>query len=289
MTKLIKDYVWYLRKNYAPEKWFIEHCYAYRFGKKPNLRNPKTFSEKIQWLKLYYRPNGMYRYVDKYEVRQYISKTIGSQFLVELIGVWDNPNEIDFNILPHAFAMKATHASATNLICSDKSKIDWEYEQDKLAHYLKYNLYSITKEWAYKYVKPRIMCEAYLDEQGQPPIDYKYFCFNGQPKIIQVDVDRFSVHKRSMMSTDWKPLPMQYYYPTPDIHPNPPSKLAEQLDLARALSEPFPFVRVDFFCVNDNTYFGELTFYPESGYKGFIPDSWDNTIGSWLDLPTKIR
>jgi len=285
MTMYLKDCLWKIRKQYISDKSVVEKNYLYRFGVKPNLKKPASFNEKIQWLKLYYRPDGLYQYVDKYKVREYVSNKIGSQYLNKLIGVWDNADQINFSELPSAFALKATHASATNLICTDKSKIDWEAEKRILNNYLAYNLYHVSKEWAYKHVKPRLIAEQFLGKNGQPPSDYKIFCFNGEPKIIQVDVDRFSGHKRAMMSTDWKPLPVTLTYPVPTSLPAAPSTLTEQLQLASMLSAPFPFARIDFYCVEGRTYFGEITFYPDSGYKPFDPPSWDMTLGSWLKLP----
>lgn len=288
ITKIIKDKIWETRKRIASEKTFLERAYKHRFGTKPNLTKPVKFTEKVQWLKLYYRPNGLHQYADKYEVREYIAREIGPQYLNELIGVWDKPIDINFDKLPNAFALKTTHASATNIICDNKKNLDWTYAQEKLSQYMNRDLYSITKEWAYKHIKPRVICEAYLGEKGILPVDYKYFCFNGQPRIIQVDIDRDSSPHRSMMNTEWETMPFQYHYPVPDHAPEPPSKLAEQLELARILSKPFPFVRVDFYCVQGNTYFGELTFYPASGYQGYQPASWDVTIGNWLVLPKKV-
>lgn len=287
--KYILDLLWEIRKKCTSEKTDVEKNYRYRFGVKPDLKNPQSFNEKIQWLKLYHRPKGLHRYVDKYEVRDYVSKTIGSQYLNEIIGVWDNADQIDFRTLPPAFAIKATHASNTNLICSDKNAIKWEDEKRLLNSYLDYNLFHISKEWAYKHVKPRLIAEHFLSDNGQPPSDYKIFCFNGEPKLIQIDIDRFSKHKRSMLTTDWKPLPVSSAYPPPTEPPARPITLTEQLHLASLLSAPFPFVRIDFYCIEGRTYFGEMTFYPASGYKHFDPPSWDITLGSWLTLPKKTR
>ena len=270
-----------------PDNIYLKLRYKYYTGKKLNLKNPQTFNEKLQWLKLYDR-NPLYtKLVDKYEVRKYIAETIGKEYLIPLIGVYNNVEEIDWESLPNQFVLKCTHGSGANIICSDKSKLDIEDAKKKLKKWMKKNWYWFGREWAYKNVRPRIVCEKYMvDESGTELKDYKIFCFNGEPKLIQVDYNRFSGHKRNLYDINWNYLPVSIKYPSyPNIIITKPKKLKEMLELARLLSKDYPHVRVDFYYVNNKIYFGEMTFYHGSGFEKFIPKEFEFKMGNLLKLP----
>lgn len=270
-------------------KFYIKCSYKWRTGEKLNLSNPKSFNEKIQWLKLYDR-NPMYTILaDKYHVREYVSKTIGDQYLIPLIGVYDNVDDIPWDKLPTKFVLKCNHASGTNIICKDKSKLNIRDSTKKLKKWMKMNYYWRGREWAYKNIKAKIICEKYMvDESGVELKDYKIFCFHGEPKLIQVDYNRFVNHKRNLYDTSWNYIDASIEYPNDStVHIKKPDKLEEMLELARRLSAGFPHVRVDFYSIAGKIYFGEMTFYPESGYGKFNPKELEFQMGTWMSIYQK--
>lgn len=272
--------------DYLPDKIFLRIRYYHAFKKSLNLKHPRTFNEKLQWLKLNDRNSIYTQMADKYKVREYVSKKIGKQFLIPLINVWDSVEEIDFNILPDQFVLKTTHDSGGVRICKDKRKFNFEEATHFLGERMKKNYYYCGREWPYRDVKPRIIAEKYMaDESNYELKDYKIFNFNGEPKFIQVDCDRFSNHKRNIYDIDWNLLNFKYNYEneTQKIIEKP-IVLKKMLNLARKLSENTKFLRTDFYVINDKIYFGELTFYPEAGFGKFIPESIDLEIGKLLEI-----
>ncbi|MEX2512332.1 MAG: ATP-grasp fold amidoligase family protein [Cyclobacteriaceae bacterium] len=256
------------------------------------LENPKTFSEKLQWLKLYDRNQEYTKMVDKYQVREYIKEQLGEEYLIPLIGVYDSFDEIDFENLPAKFVLKCTHDSGGLVICKDKSKLNIKKAKQKIKRSLQRNYYDPTREWPYKNVKPRLVCEKYMvDESGIELKDYKIFCFNGEPKVIQVDFDRFNGHKRNFYDTNWNYIAVEYKYPTySEKEFKKPEKLKDMVKFAKILSKGISFIRIDFYLINSKVYFGEITFYPESGFGKFIPESYNELLGTWMDLPkTKVK
>ena len=273
--------------NYLTDDKYLQIKFKLNTGRKLDLINPKTFNEKLQWLKLNDRNPQYTILVDKYEVRKYIEKILGKSYLIPLIGVWNKFEDIDFSKLPDQFVLKCTHNSGGNIICKDKSKFDIKKARKKINKNLNRNYYYRAREWPYKNVKPKIVCEKYIvDESGDELKDYKIFCFNGEPKIIQVDFNRFSDHKRNLYDINWNYIPVSYNYPTyPNIVIKKPKKLNEMIEIARLLSKDFPFIRVDLYSIHDKIYFGELTFFPEAGFAKFNPESYDKELGKWLKLP----
>lgn len=283
----LKNILIKVQSLWVSDKKFIENNYQLFNKKKLNLKNPQTFGEKLQWLKLYYQKDLMRQCSDKYEVRGYIKSVLGEELLNTLHASYENVDEICFDSLPSKFVMKVTHGSGQNLIVEDKSKINWKYESKILKFYMQFNHYFEGREWAYKGIKPRIICEAYLDENGKSPKDYKFFCFNGEPEFIAYDLDRFSEHRRNIYDIHWSLLPFELKYPAYDGEVKRPEKLDEMVAYARKLAQEFPFVRVDFYCVNNRIYFGELTFYPSQGLVKFNPKQYDLKYGRLLTLPEK--
>lgn len=270
-----------------PDKEFIKRMYYYNTGKKLNLKDPKTFNEKIQWLKLYDRKKEYILLTDKYEVKKIVGSKIGEQYIVPLIGVWDQFDEIDFERLPEQFVLKCTHDCGGLFICKDKKSMDIRKAEKKITDSLRRNYFYTGREWPYKYVTPRIIAEKYMvDESGTELKDYKFFCFSGEPKIIEVDFGRFTDHKRNLYTTDWKPVHAEIMYES-DLKRNipKPGRLEEMLGLARVLSAGYPHVRVDFYCVSGEIYFGEMTFYHGSGIEEFRPERFGKVMGKWLELP----
>lgn len=275
--------------NWMPDKRYLEWIFWVRMDKRLNLNNPVAFNEKLQWLKLYDRKPLYTKMVDKYQAKQYIADYIGKQYIIPTLGVWDTFDDIDFDRLPNRFVLKCTHDSGGLVICKDKAYFDKEAARRKMEACLKKNYYFRGREWPYKDVPRKIIAEQYMtDDSGTEPRDYKFFCFNGSPKMILVCSERFSETglKEDFFDPDWNRLPIKRpRHPNNGAEMEKPLLLDKMLLLAQALADGIPFVRIDFYNVNGKVYFGEITFFPASGFEPFEPEKWDSTLGSWLTLP----
>lgn len=263
----------------------IENIYNSKFDQPINLEKPIRFSEKIQWLKLNFRKNELSNYADKYAVRQIIENKGYGYILNGFIGVWDNVENIDFKTLPNQFVLKATHGSGMNLIVKDKSKVNWFIWKKIMKSWLKQNIYIEGREWPYKNIKPQILCEELIDTGGEDLRDYKFFCFNGEPKYIQVDGERYKCHQRVFYDSNWELQQFQIGGYQTEFRALRPKMLNEMIEIASDLSEPFPFARIDFYNVDEKIYFGEVTFSPGSGWEIIEPKSQDIKMGKMLKLP----
>jgi hypothetical protein len=272
--------------KWMPDKMYLKCVYRGVFGSKLNLGNPQTYNEKLQWLKLYDRNPEYTTCVDKYEVRKHVSDIIGNEFLIPIYGVWDRYDDINFDLLPDQFVLKCTHDSGGLVICKDKAKFNHDISSQKIKSSMSRNYYWKGREWPYKNVRPRIIAEKYMvDESGTELKDYKVFCFNGSPKIIQVDYNRFTNHKRNLYDINWNYINATMTYPTDsNVKIKEPSKLAEILELAKSLSTNVPHVRIDFYIINEKIFFGEMTFYHSSGFANINPEKLNIEMGSWLKL-----
>lgn len=274
-----------------PDEDYLRRLFRAIRGNELNLSSPTTFNEKLQWLKLYDRKPEYTVMVDKYKVRGYISEKIGEQYLIPLIGVWESPDEIDFDALPNQFAMKCNHNSGLGMcICTDKSKLDIHKVKNDLANGLKQDYYLTGREWPYKDVPRRIIAEQFLQSDAGGLTDYKIHCFNGVPRFVLVCRDRFSGTglTEDFYSPAWERMELRRPKIPNAAEPAPkPEKLDEMLALAKKLSKDIPFLRVDFYVVEGKIYFSELTFFPASGFEGYDPPEWDKTFGDWLSLPVK--
>lgn len=290
--KPLKHYIaWLLNcpvlRDICPAKWYVSIRYYEHFGKYPNFKQPKTFNEKLQWVKVYDHKPEYTMMVDKYAVRNYISEKIGSDVLIPLVGgPWKRVEDIDFSKLPNQFVLKCTHDSASVCICKDKQNFDIEIVKAKLKKALNYNFYWFGREWPYKNIEPQIIAEKFMvDESGTELKDYKFFCFNGVPKLIQVNFGRFQEPKKNMYDCAWNYVPITSHFPTDaNMHIAKPNKLQEMIEYAKILSAGHPFLRVDFYSINEKIYFGELTFFPGSGFIGYEPEEWDLKMGEWMVL-----
>jgi hypothetical protein len=254
------------------------------------LNNPKTFNEKLQWLKVYDRKPEYTRYVDKYEVRSYIKETIGEEYLIPLIGVYNSFDEIDFDILPNQFVLKPNHTSGNVYICKDKSKIDYVKLKKEVNAWMKREYYWVHREWPYKNIKPKIICEDYMvDESGTELKDYKFFCFNGEPKAFFIASDRGIDTRFDFFDLEFNHLPVMQHYINATKPLKRPPGLEEMIFLSRVLSKGLAHVRIDFYDINGRIYFGEMTFYHFSGFEKFEPIEYDNLFGSWIELPKTIN
>lgn len=278
--------------SWIPDKTFIEIRYLMTFGKKINLKNPKTFNEKLQWLKLYDRNPKYVMLVDKYEVKKYVTEKIGEKHLIPTLGVWDKFDDIDFDNLPDKFVLKCTHDSGSVYLCQDKSKVDLKWLKKIFDEAANGNQYHGAREWAYKDVKPRIIAEEYMvDESGVELKDYKFFCFGGEVKYFNVDFERFKDHRANYYDLDFKQLPFGKVACPPDFSRKieKPQNFEEMVILAEKLAGDIPFVRVDLYNVNGDIYFGEMTFSPAAGFGKFTIDEWDRKIGDYIQLPEPNR
>lgn len=275
-----------------PDRLYLKLLYYAHMGHKLNLDNPQTFSEKLQWLKLYNRKPEYTTMVDKYEAKKYVANIIGEEYIIPTLGVWDSFDEIDFDKLPDKFVLKTTHGGGNTgvVICRDKATFDKESAKTRLNASLKQCIYKHLKEWPYKNVKHRIIAEVFIETQEYQDLpDYKFFCFNGEPKLCQVIAGRDNVMTVDFYDKEWthQPFHEPKNYPFSGQEYNKPKCLDEMWNLATKLSQNQPFLRVDFYEINNKIKFGELTFFPTSGFGGFDPKEWDYTFGSWIKLPPK--
>lgn len=270
-----------------PDRLYIQLLFFRHLHKRVNLEHPKAFNEKLQWLKLYDRNPEYTKMVDKYAVKQYVSEKIGSEFIIPTLGVWDNPEDIDFTNLPDRFVLKWNHDSGSIVICTDKSILDRREAVSRLKSRQKFSGFWYAKEWPYKDVVPKVIAEKYIEDSSGYLNDYKLMCFNGKVRCSFVCTDRFSGDglKVTFYDRSWNQMPFSRHYPVSDIPVPRPKNYDVLVHLAEKLSEGIPFVRVDFYDVNDRVYFGEMTFYPGSGLEEFDPEKWDYVLGSWLELP----
>ncbi len=276
--------------KFLPPPLYVKIYHEYYTGRKLNLENPREFNEKIQWLKVYYRDPRQTQLVDKYSVRPYVAGKVGEKYLNNLLGVYETPGQVDFDELPDRFVIKGVHGCNWNLIVPDKSKlVPWKARL-KFRKWLGRNYYYRSGlEWAYKNIKPRLIAEAFLEEIGKKSInDYKFFCFNGEPRFIQVDLDRREAHTRRFYDLDWNLLPFTMGYPPFMQFVERPTNLEEMLEVVRKLADDFPFVRVDLYNLNGRIIFGEMTFYPEDGRFDFNPAEYNTLIGDYLTLPEPV-
>lgn len=276
--------------NWMPDKLYIEIQYRLAMGKWPDLKNPQTFNEKLQWLKLHDR-NPLYTtLVDKYAVRQYIADKIGEEYLIPLVGgPWKNADEIDFDALPEQFVLKCNHDSGGTVVCRDKSSLRIGKTREKLNKRLGVNYYYANREWPYKNITPCIYAEKLMnDGKCQDGIlDYKFFCFNGEPKLMFIASDGSSDPRTDFFDMDFNHVDIRMRDPGFDELPEKPEQFEEMKRLARILSNVNSHMRVDFYLVDGRVYVGEQTLYHNSGLTNISPPEWNKTIGSWLTLPDR--
>lgn len=273
------------------DKQLLKKKFKERVGRELELEEPIKFNDKLQWLKLNWYDSMAKQCADKYAVRKIIEERIGCQYLNEMYGVYESVDEIDLNILPNKFILKCTHGSGFNIICKDKSNMNWEEEFKKIKRWLKKNYYLENKEWVYKNINPRIICEKYLNQgSGDDLRDYRFFCFNNEPKFISVDFNITDKKKtrRNLYDLKWNLMDAEISYPKEkNIKVDKPEKFEEMLELSRKLSTGFPHARVDFYYIENRIIFGEITFFHQSGMGKISPEEFEITMGYWLELPKK--
>ncbi len=273
-----------------PDRLFVRLEYYACIGHILSLKNPKSFNEKIQWLKLYDHKPEYTNLVDKHEVKKIVERKIGSEYIIPELGVWDKPEEINFDVLPNEFVLKVTHDSGGIVICKDKQTLDKEQVISKLKRSMQRDYYKVHREWPYKNVPKRIIAEPFLKDVAHDALmDYKFMCFNGKVKAVFVCTDRFSTNglRVTFYDKNWNQMPFERHYKCSDTPIAKPKMYDTMVKLAEQLSKDIPFVRVDFYEIEDKVLFGEMTFYPGSGYEEFKPEEYDYLFGSWITLPQK--
>lgn len=264
----------------------LQIMFFLKLGYRLDLKRPITFNEKIQWIKLYDKHPEKPRCVDKYTVREFVKERGCGEILNTLLWQGTNPEEIPFDKLPEQFVIKATHGQGMNIICKDKTQLDREKTIRTLKKWLRVKYLPCYGEWFYDVIPPRIVVERFLDENGECPKDYKIFCFNGEPKLIDVHMDRFIEHKRNFYDLDWNVMKgVGIKYPADEnCTIQRPGNLDTLLEYAKKLSKGFIHVRVDFYIVEERIYFGEMTFTNGAGFDRFYPKEFDELLGSWISI-----
>lgn len=298
MLKALFDYVFSKKYRFlvntglhfydkVPDEEFLKRKFKLVMGKELDLENPKTFNEKLQWLKLYDRKPEYTMMADKYAVRKYISEKLGEEYLIPLLGVWDNPDDIDFDKLPDKFVLKCNHNSGLGMcICKDKSTLDIKKVKKNLKRGLNQNYYLTGREWPYKNIKRKVIAEKYISCDADELTDYKLMCFNGSVECIFTCTERFSPNglKVTFFDKSWNKLDFERHYPSSNTLIKKPKNLNLMIEFAEKLSHDIPFMRVDFYNIDGKIYFGEMTFFPGSGFEEFTPEKVDLQLGKLIKI-----
>ncbi len=283
-ASLLRDY-----GGWIPDRAYLQMLYYLKMGKRLNLKNPQTFSEKIQWLKLYNRRPEYTVMVDKLAVKEYVAKIIGAEHVIPTLGVWDKPEDIDFDSLPNQFVLKTTHGGGSNgvFVCKDKRFFDRVAAVEKLRKSMKLDIYRTYREWPYKNVNKRIFAEVYMEEKKYKELrDYKFFAFDGKVKVLFIATERGTGDvKFDFFDSDFNPLDLVQEHPMSNKHIEKPVCFDEMKLITEKLSVGMPHVRIDLYEVNGKVFFGEFTFSHHAGMVPFHPEKWDYVFGSWLKLP----
>lgn len=282
----------FLKKSlsFLPDKTYIKLYYRLRVGRPLNTENPTTLNEKLQWLKFNYRFPLQSIVSDKLLVRDYVAEKIGAEYLIPLLGSWENYDDVDFDKLPEQFVLKCNHDSGGLVVCTDKGKLNHKEAKSKVEKSLKNNFFYIGREYQYRNIKPRIICEQFISDNGKVPMDYKIYCFNGKPDVILVCRDRFSnnTHRASYFYFDqeWKFQPLNKGDENlTDVDIPEPKNLDKMIEIAKGLSKDFVFARIDLYNIDGRIYFGEITLSPNSGFDADIKYETDLMFGNKLDIP----
>lgn len=277
--------------NWMSDSSYLKIMYRIQMGEKLNLKNPKTYNEKLQWLKIHNRKPVYTVMVDKYAAKDFIAEKIGRQYVVPTLGVWEKFEEIDFDALPAQFVLKCTHDSGGLVVVKNKSQLDKVAANNKIKRSLHNNYYYWTREWPYKNVPARIIAEPYLKDDALQPnaeqeclTDYKLFCFNGEPKIMYISKDKAENPTTDFFDMDFNHLNLRMKDPNSEKLPKKPEKFEEMKEIARKLSKDIPHLRVDFYCADNTLYVGEMTFYHCAGMAHIMPKIWEEKMGEWIEL-----
>ena len=304
LSKKIKKYVLHplniskyfsvrkMKGNYGKklsDEEYIAKMFKLKLGYDIDLSNPKTFNEKLNYLKLNYRKPILTKMVDKHEAKRIVSDIVGEQFVVKEYGLFDKADDIEFDILPNEFVLKTTHFSGGVIICKDKEKFDSKAATEKLNKLLKQNYYYNCREWPYKDIEPKVIVEKYITDGINDVLPvYKFFCFDGKPVLLQaIKNDKQKTETIDYFDMDWNMLELRQNYPNSDTPLNKPINFEEMKEIAERLSKGFPFIRVDLYSVNGKTLFSEFTFFSDAGFERFYPEEWDEKLGAMIKISDK--
>ena len=281
-------FVWNRLAPILPDELFLRVIFRYRVGYWPHIKNPRTYNEKLQWLKLNEQHSEYTKLVDKISAKEYVKSLIGEKYIIPTLGIWNTIDEIDWDLLPNQFVIKVSSDSGGIVVCKDKSQLNINAATKKLQYGWGKNYFKFNKEYPYKNVKPRIIAEQYMEDESGELRDYKFFCFDGEPKALFVATDRGNKEvetKFDFYDIDFNHLPFLNGHPNATIQPTKPDNYEEMLDIVKKLSKGMCHVRVDLYNVRGKIYFGELTFFHWSGMTPFEPIEWDFKFGEWIKLP----
>lgn len=269
-----------------PDSIYLRIKFYFRTGRQLNLNNPDTYTEKLQWLKLHDRKPVYTTMVDKYDVKKFVADRLGEEHIIPLIGVWDNVEDIQFDELPEQFVLKCTHDSGGLWICKDKSKFDFNNAKKKIKTSLKTNYFWQSREWAYKNVKPRIIAEKYMEDMKTGETrDYKFFTFNGEPKIMYIATGRGTGETYGdFFDMDFNHLNLTIDHRNAPVCPEKPDCFEEMKKAASILAQDTPQLRVDFYVIDGQYYFGEMTFFHCGGFEDLKPVEWNKIFGDWISI-----
>lgn len=265
------------------DQTFLKKRYKKAFNRELNIDNPITFNEKLQWMKLFYHDQKMSICADKYLVREYIKEKGLSEILNNVYRVYENVDDIEINKLPNKFVLKASHGSGWNIFCDNKQHFIWHQWKKVMNFWMHDNLYIYGREWVYKNMIPRIICEEYLEQNEDILLDYKFFCFQGKVTFIQVTINEKDNHMINLYDPNWNLMKEKYAFINSPRIIKKPACLIEMISIAELLSNPFPFARIDLYEIKEKVKFGEITFFPSSGFKHFEPASYDRYLGSLIN------
>lgn len=285
--KVLFAFLWLHLSPVLPAKLYISVMYRLRRGYWMNFDNPVKFNEKLQWLKLHDHQSRYIKMVDKYEAKKYVADIIGDDYIIPTLGVWESVEDIDFDSLPDKFVLKCTHDSGGLVICKDKKTLNIEKAKYKIKKSMGSNYYNVGKEWPYKFVKKRIIAEKYIAEDDHDLTDYKFYCFGGEPKYCQVIMDRSTKETIDFFDTEWNHqgfVGLNKKAGNAEYFPERPKNYEQMLQLASRLSQGIDFSRIDLYESGGKCYFGEITFYPASGFGKFTPEEYDDYLGALIHL-----
>lgn len=279
----------FYNKYFVSDINLVKKQFKKKLGRDLQLANPQKYNDKIQWLKLHWNDPLATICADKFEVRRYVTEKIGAEYLNEIYGVYSSVKEIELDRLPNSFVLKGTHGSGFNIICKEKKNMDWNHEYKKINRWLRRDYYLSKRESVYRGIKPRIICEKFLDQGNDKELrDYRFFCFNGEPKFISVDFSITDKEKtrRNIYDLEWNLMDIEISYKK-ELHltVEKPEKLNEMIELSKKLSSNFPHARIDFYYIENRIIFGEITFFHQSGMAKIKPEQFERTMGDWLKLP----
>ena len=267
------------------DKKYVEILYHKKTKEKLNLNDPKTFNEKLQWLKLYDRNPEYTKMVDKYEGKEYVADIIGKEYVIPTLGVWEKFKDIDFEKLPNQFVLKCTHDSGSTIICKDKEKFDYKAAEKKINRALKINYYYLSREWPYKNIKPRIIAEKYMVDESKTELkDYKFYCFDGVPRVVDVCSNRSEKLQQSYFDMEWNKINVTEGGSIRNENITKPTCFEEMKQIASKLSQGIRHVRIDLYEIENRVYFSEITFYSGTGLEDFEPKEFNRELGDMIVL-----